>query len=62
MSESKCEMAKQKYCRKSSMGYCSAEDSDIKTCPYILAINRVNELKAENKNLESILYDEDDWK
>ena len=39
----RCEMAKQKYCRKSSMGYCSAEDSDIKTCPYILAINRGNE-------------------
>lgn len=62
MNIDRCEMAKQKYCRKSSMGYCNAEDSDIKACPYILAINKVNELKAENRNLESILYDEDDWK
>lgn len=29
MSQSKCEMARQKYCRKSSFGYCNADDTDV---------------------------------
>ena len=29
MNQSKCEMVRQKYCRKSSFGYCNADDTDV---------------------------------
>ena len=52
MSESKCEMARQRYCRKSSMGYCNAEDSDLETCPYLKAIGEIVRLVVENSKYE----------
>lgn len=48
MNESKCEMARQKYCRKSSLGYCNAEDRDLEACPYLKAIGEIARLSAEN--------------
>ena len=52
MSESKCEMARQRYCRKSSMGYCNAEDRDLETCPYLKAIGEIVRLVVENSKYE----------
>ena len=45
---SKCEMARQKYCRKSSFGYCNANDTDVERCPYLKAIGEIAKLVAEN--------------
>lgn len=52
MSESKCEMARQRYCRKSSMGYCNAEDRDLERCPYLQAIGEIARLAVENSKYE----------
>lgn len=52
MSESKCEMARLRYCRKSSMDYCNAEDRDLETCPYLKAIGEIARLAVENMKLE----------
>lgn len=52
MSESKCEMARLRYCRKSSMYYCNAEDRDIESCPYLQAIGEIARLAVENMKLE----------
>lgn len=52
MSESKCEMARLRYCRKSSFGYCNAEDRDIETCPYLKVIGEIARLSVENIKLE----------
>ena len=49
---SKCEMARQRFCRKSSMGYCNAEDRDLKTCPYLKAICEIARLSVENGKYE----------
>ena len=51
MSESKCEMARLRYCRKSSIGYCNAEDRDLETCPYLKAISEIAKLTVENMKL-----------
>ena len=51
---SKCEMARLRYCRKSSMGYCNAEDRDLETCPYLKAIGEIAKLVAENGKYEDI--------
>lgn len=48
---SKCEMARLRYCRKSSMGYCNAEDRDLETCPYLKAISEIAKLTVENMKL-----------
>ena len=48
MSESKCEMARLRYCRKSSMGYCNAEDRNLETCPYLKAIDEIARLAIDN--------------
>ena len=61
MSESKCEMARQRYCRKSSMGYCNAEDRDIETCPYLKAIGEIARLAIENDKHESIQEKVKEW-
>ena len=45
---SKCEMARQKYCRKSYFGYCNADDTDVERCPYLKAIGEIAKLVAEN--------------
>ncbi len=49
---SKCEMARLKYCTKSSMGYCNAEDRDVERCPYLQAIGEIARLTVENMKLE----------
>ena len=52
MSTSKCEIARLRYCRKSSMGYCNTEDRDLETCPYLKAIDEIARLVVENVKLE----------
>lgn len=49
---SKCEIARLRYCRKSSMGYCNAEDRDLETCPYLQAIGEIARLVVENSKYE----------
>lgn len=53
--QSKCEMARQKYCRKSSFGYCNADDTDVERCPYLKAIDEFTMLAVENSKLEDDL-------
>ena len=55
MSQSKCEMARQKYCRKSSFGYCNADDTDVERCPYLEAIEEIASLVVENSKLKNKL-------
>ena len=55
MSQSKCEMAKQKYCQKSYFGYCNADDADVERCPYLKAIDEIAILSVENSQLEDKL-------
>lgn len=52
---SKCEMARLKYCRKSSFGYCNADDADVERCPYLKAIEEIARLAAKNIQLEDDL-------
>lgn len=61
MSESKCEMARLRYCRKSSFGYCNAEDRDIETCPYLKAIGEIARLAVENSKHESMQEKLREW-
>lgn len=49
---SKCEMARQRYCQKSSFGYYNAEDTYIEKCPYLKAIGEIARLVVENSKLE----------
>lgn len=53
--QNKCEMARQKYCRKSSFGYCNANDTDVERCPYLKAIEEIAMLAVENSELEDDL-------
>ena len=55
MSESKCEMARLRYCRKTYFGYCNADDTDVKKCPYMKAIGEIARLAVENSKLEDDL-------
>ena len=55
MSESKCEMARQRYCQKSYFGYCNADDTDVERCPYMKAIREIARLAVENSKLEDKL-------
>lgn len=52
MSQSKCEMARLRYCRKSSMDYCNAEDRDVERCPYLQAIGEIARLAVETTRYE----------
>ena len=61
MSENKCEMARLKYCQKSSFGYCNADDTDIDKCPYLKAIGEIARLSVENSKYESIQEKLKDW-
>ena len=61
MSQSKCEMARQRYCRKSSMGYCNAEDRDVERCPYLQAIGEIARLSVENGKYESMQEKLREW-
>ena len=53
--QSKCEMARLRYCQKSYFGYCNADDTDVKRCPYLKAIEEIAMLAVENSKLEEDL-------
>ena len=55
MSQSKCEMARQRYCQKTYFGYCSADDTDVERCLYLKAIEEIARLSVENSQLEDDL-------
>ena len=59
--QSKCEMASQKYCRKSYFGYCNADDTDVEKCPYLKAIEDIARLVVENGKYESMQEKLKDW-
>ena len=59
--KSKCEMAKHKYCLKSSFGYCNADDTDVERCPYLKAIGEIAKLAVENGKHESIQEKLKEW-
>ena len=61
MSESKCEMARLRYCQKSYFGYCNAEDTDVERCPYLKAIGEIARLAVENSNYESMQEKLKEW-
>ena len=61
MSESKCEMARLRYCRKSYFGCCNAEDTDVEKCPYLKAIDEIERLAVENSKYESMQEKLKDW-
>ena len=52
MNQSKCEMARLKYCVKSACGYCYADGTDVERCPYLKAIEEIARLSVENSRLE----------
>lgn len=52
MSESKCEMARRRYCRKSSMGCCNLDDDKLDKCPYLNAVGEIVRLSVENSKYE----------
>ena len=51
MSESKCEMARLRYCQKTYFGCCNAEDTDVEKCPYLKVIEEIARLAVENSEL-----------
>ena len=51
--QSKCEMARLRYCQKSYFGYCNADDTDVERCPYLKAIEDIARLAVENNKVES---------
>ena len=53
--QSKCEMARLRYCQKSYFVYCNADDTDIERCPYLKAIGEITRLAVENSELEDKL-------
>ena len=53
--QSKCEMARLRYCRKSYFGYCNADDTDVERCPYLKAIREIARFAVENSKLEEDL-------
>ena len=53
--QSKCEMARLRYCKKSYFGYCNADDTDVEGCPYLEAIGEISRLSVENSKLEDDL-------
>ena len=55
MSQSKCEIARLRYCQKSYFGYCNADNADIDKCPYLKAIEEIARLIVENSKLEDKL-------
>ena len=47
-------MAALKYCRKSYLGFCNAEDDDVNRFPYLRAVEEIAKLSIENKKTEEI--------
>jgi len=58
LNQSKCEMARHKLCRKSSFGYCNADDRDLEICPYLKSIEEIARLTIGNMKLEEKLIDD----
>ena len=48
--QSKCQMAYLRYCRKSTLGYCNASETELKNCPYLSAIKEITKLTIEKEN------------
>ena len=61
MSQSKCEMARLRYCQKTYFGYCNADDTDVEKCPYLKAIGEISRLSVENGKHESIQEKLKEW-
>ena len=61
MSQSKCEMARLRYCQKTYFGYCNADDKDVERCPYLNAIREIARLAIENSKYESMQEKLKDW-
>ena len=55
MSQSKCEMARLRYCQKSYFWCCNANDTDVDKCPYLKVIEEIARLAVENSKLEEVL-------
>ena len=55
MNQSKCEMARLRYCQKSYLEYCNADDTDVERCPYLKSIREIARLVVENSKLEDDL-------
>ena len=53
--QSKCEMARLRYCQKSYFGCCNTNDTDVERCPYLKAIEEIARLAVENSKLEDYL-------
>ena len=53
--QSKCEMARLRYCQKAYFGYCNADDANVERCPYLKAIEEIARLAVENSELEDKL-------
>ena len=51
--DQKCEMARLFYCRHATMGFCIADDREVKKCPYLEAIGEIVRLSVENMKLEN---------
>ena len=49
---SKCNMAYHRYCRKASLGYCGADELELKNCPYLQAIEELAKVIVEKSLLE----------
>lgn len=45
-------MAREKYCRYSSIGRCSADDYDLKHYPYLKLIDQIVKLTLEIENIK----------
>ena len=61
MSQSKCEMARLRYCQKSYFGCCNANDTDVERCPYLKAIEEIARLAVENSKYESMQEKLKEW-
>ena len=59
--QSKCEMARLRYCQKSYFGYCNADDTDVERCPYLKTIEEIARLAVENSKHESIQEKLKEW-
>ena len=57
MLESKCEMARLRYCSKGCLDYCYANEKDLEQCPYLRAIGEIAKLSIENMEFEKITND-----
>lgn len=58
---SKCEMARQRFCRKSSVGFCMLDDDKLDKCPYLNAIGEIAKLSVENIKFEDNQYKLKEW-